>query len=208
MYLLKRKISPYSGYDQILSIARSIEVAKQLKDQYIEKRLREDPWSKQAHYDVNLEKDTIIEDISSFFKEKEMTNAIFFIVCHLEDHLGLASLKIQKIFETRAVAEEYIQHFYEYCDLLQDDEDIEVFEPEKTAQDYIQNVYTQLDSNKEEAYFKNWGGELKIYEVQENVLCVEKLPSYYKPLEKKATEEKTSILRQFKEYLKKKFFKI
>ena len=178
MYLLKRCISPYSGYDQILGVTKDLETAKVLKKKYIEKRLTNDIWGEQAYHDVNLEKDTVIEDISVFFKEKTNITSKFFLVCHLEDYSGLCSLKVHKIFTRIEVAKTYIENFYEYCDLIEDYECHEVFSPEKITEEYLKSIYEKLDLDENKTYFEQWGGILKIYEVTENRLREEDLPSY------------------------------
>lgn len=169
MYLLRRKISPYSGYDQLLDIVRSFEVATKLKRQYVERGLKKDTWSKQAYHEVNLEKDLIVEDVSAFFKREISQDRSFFFVCHLEDYLGLSSLKIQKNFDAKEVAEGYITNFYKYCDLLEMSKHPEDFEPEEIEAYSIEKLYERLDLQKADEYFENWGGELKVYEVPEQM---------------------------------------
>jgi hypothetical protein len=204
MYLLKRIIAPYSGYDQLLSIAKSLETAKDLRRRYIEKRLENDPWREQGYHDVNLEEDTIVEDISSFFNKMESKGTTFFLVCHLEDYLGLCSLKIQKIFDTRQIAEKYLKDFEEYCDLQGEEEYLEVFEPEKITEKYLKDLRTRLDLDKDDEYFEQWGGELKIYEIQKNVLRKEDIPFYQTHLKKAPVKIKESLLEKIIKYFKKK----
>ena len=194
--MLKRKISPYSGYNQLLSISKSLETVEDLRRQYIEKRLENDPWREQAYYEVNLEEDTIIEDVSTFFLGIESMEPTFFLVCHLDDYLGLCSLKIQKVFDKKQVAENYIKDFEEYCDIQEEEDYLDVFEPEKITEEYIKDLRIRLDLDKDDEYFEQWGGVLQIYEIQVNVLRKEDRPSYSIALEKAPEKIKEPILEQ------------
>lgn len=204
MYLLRRKISPYSGYDLILGIAKSVEAAEELKRQYVEKRLKYDPWREQAYHEVNLEKDTIIEDISTFFKKEVPERTTFFLVCHLEDYLGLASLKVHKIFGSKEVAENYMADFYEYCDLQEMLKHPEDFESEEIEESYIKALYERLDLDKEAEYFECWGGELRIYETKKDILQEEVLPAYDIPVKTNPQKVNETIFEKILNYFKKK----
>jgi hypothetical protein len=65
MYLMVRKISPYSGPDILLGCYKSLLEAQKARELYLwryQNGEREDPWKDQVFYTVNLEQDVVILD--------------------------------------------------------------------------------------------------------------------------------------------------
>jgi hypothetical protein len=108
MVILKRDISPYVGKDIIIGVYSTTKIAEKAKEIYIEQRKISDRWSEQAYKTVNLDTDTIIEDISdiSIFHEG-LSSEILYLVSIVEEGFGQVFGRIVKVFSDESKAMEY-----------------------------------------------------------------------------------------------------
>ncbi len=70
LFLLKRKISPYSGEDLFLGMYNDLELATRQRKRYLENCKTQDKWKEQAYKVVDLEKDVDIVELHDKYKEK------------------------------------------------------------------------------------------------------------------------------------------
>ncbi|MDY8134453.1 hypothetical protein [Aquimarina sp. 2201CG5-10] len=110
MFLLKRKISPYTHHDIIIGLFDSFEDASKNQDLYIKKCNREDKWEEQGYQEVDLKKDVIIDDVSNLIKNDTSKQLkAFHIVSLLEEGFGQITRKIDSIYISVNEANSYIE---------------------------------------------------------------------------------------------------
>ncbi len=107
MYLLKRKISPYTEADIILGIFKTEEKAIQAKSDYIKICKENDKWTEQAYHEVDWDKELEISDISSI-TEGEITEELF-VVSLYEEGFGQITRQIDRIFSNKEQADKYVE---------------------------------------------------------------------------------------------------
>ena len=135
MFLVKRKISPYTNSDLIIGIFDSNETAKEAKEQYIDNCKIFDKWKEQAYKETNLELDITIQDIVKqvdFDYDKSLQTV--FVVSRFDEAFGQIGRTIESFFKTEEEAEKY-------CDEKNDEDDLEM-----TCAFYYD--FEQIDINK------------------------------------------------------------
>jgi hypothetical protein len=99
MYVVLRKISPYSGLDIILGCFDSLPAAQKVRELYLlpyQNGERVDPWKEQVFYTVNLENDVIILDTIPEFDIPPGVEKVT-IVTSIAEGFGQKVMKIHAI---------------------------------------------------------------------------------------------------------------
>ena len=109
MYILIRKISPYTGADIVLGIFCNKSQAEITAGNYLShyyQHLEDDPWKDQAYVDENLSTDQII--IEEYHCEC-ISGQTVFLVSHYSEAFGQVVRSIDKVFKIEKEADERCQ---------------------------------------------------------------------------------------------------
>lgn len=100
LFLLIRKISPYSGADILLGVFSELEKAEQFRNSYVQQYRNfpeKDPWRKQAYKNpIILEKDLTITEHKTNLKIKD--GDLIYVVSSYLDVMGQITRKIDSIY--------------------------------------------------------------------------------------------------------------
>ena len=125
LFLLRRKISSYTGVDLFLGIFNDFQFAEMQREKYIQKCKKKDKWKDQAYTKVDLNTDVIIEDISN---KIELTSPLMksqklFVIGEYSEMLGqidkklilisLSEKEVKKWIE-RKDEDDNIMEYYKY----------------------------------------------------------------------------------------------
>ena len=109
MFILLRKISPYTNEDIILGIFEDENLAQNARKSYINHCLILDKWASQAYVTVNLEKDVIIIDVTPILElNKKLKNLDLFVVSQYFEGFGQIEREIKLIFNDVLTAKNYV----------------------------------------------------------------------------------------------------
>lgn len=105
MYLLVRRISPYTHHDLLLGVFRSRELANQARLEYLAAILHsaEEPWSQQAYQEVSDNDVEILADSPSLGISPEMDRV--FVVSSYSEGFGQVVRKFEAIAGTLDLAQ-------------------------------------------------------------------------------------------------------
>lgn len=110
MYLLIRKISPYTEKDLLLGAFREPKKAEQAKEKYIKEKREADEWAEQAYREVDLEEDVRVIKVSDLLKRTvaEGQNVVF-VVSLLAEGFGQITREVDSIFSSEAEARKFVE---------------------------------------------------------------------------------------------------
>ena len=109
MFILLRKISPYTNEDIILGIFEDANLAQNATKSYINHCLVTDIWASQAYVTVNLQEDVIVVDAKPLLKlDSKTKNLDLFVVSQYFEGFGQIEREIKLIFNDVLKVKNYI----------------------------------------------------------------------------------------------------
>lgn len=118
LFLLIRKISPYTGEDLFLGIYDEHDLANQQRTQYIQYCKTADPWKDQAYKEVDLEKDVLIMEVHEKITEKEFPSEgqQIFLVSGLLEGFGQIIKDLHSISTDKSTVKNFIETKHDELD--------------------------------------------------------------------------------------------
>ncbi len=109
MFILLRKISPYTNEDIILGIFENKSLTEDAREMYINHSLVADKCASQAYVTINLEKDVIIIDAKAILQlDDKIEKLNLFVVSKYFEGFGQIIRKIKLIFNDVLATKNYI----------------------------------------------------------------------------------------------------
>jgi len=115
LFLLIRKISPYTEKDLLLGLFSNRTQAELQREHYILQNLKEDQWAEQGYHEVDLQKDVQVVDVREKLKgEQQQPTTIIdgitkaFVVSLIEEGFGQIRREVDAIFFDKNEAQKYM----------------------------------------------------------------------------------------------------